>query len=208
MLTLRESRDGRYSWARYYHPGLQRFISDDPIGFAGGDPNLYAYVINSPTILTDATGELANVAVGALLGGAVGALKAVYAGCGLSGIAEGAIKGTIVGTVAGATFGAGLPLLSAAGITGLAIFDVEIMSENLKGLVGRKPRPARDVILSSVSTAFVGAAVAAGTGGVGRLAADVAADVSPGFAVGVGRFFSTGLGSANAIFIGPVAGCR
>jgi len=26
--------------ARYYHPTLQRFTSDDPIGFAGGDVNL------------------------------------------------------------------------------------------------------------------------------------------------------------------------
>jgi len=36
-----------YYRARYYHPGLQRFISEDPIGFAGGDTNLYAYVGNA-----------------------------------------------------------------------------------------------------------------------------------------------------------------
>jgi RHS repeat-associated protein len=35
-----------YYRARYYHPGLQRFVSEDPIGFAGGDWNLYAYVRN------------------------------------------------------------------------------------------------------------------------------------------------------------------
>ncbi len=45
-----------YYRARYYHPGLQRFISEDPIGFGGGDPNLYAYVFNSPTILRDPSG--------------------------------------------------------------------------------------------------------------------------------------------------------
>lgn len=50
------NRNGRYSWARYYHPGLQRFISEDPIGLAGGDPNLYAYVFNSPTDLRDPSG--------------------------------------------------------------------------------------------------------------------------------------------------------
>jgi RHS repeat-associated protein len=33
---------------RYYHPVLQRFISEDPIGFASGDENLYSYVLNSP----------------------------------------------------------------------------------------------------------------------------------------------------------------
>ena len=33
-----------YYRARYYHPVLQRFISEDPIGFLGGDVNLYAFV--------------------------------------------------------------------------------------------------------------------------------------------------------------------
>lgn len=43
--------------ARYYNPTLQRFISEDPIGFAGGDANLYAYVGNSPTNFFDPIGE-------------------------------------------------------------------------------------------------------------------------------------------------------
>ncbi len=43
--------------ARYYHPGLSRFVSEDPLGFPGGpDPNLYAYVTNRPTMLTDPFG--------------------------------------------------------------------------------------------------------------------------------------------------------
>jgi RHS repeat-associated protein len=45
-----------YYRARYYHPGLQRFISEDPIGFAGGDVNLYAYVRNRPTLVGDPLG--------------------------------------------------------------------------------------------------------------------------------------------------------
>ncbi|HKF67766.1 MAG TPA: RHS repeat-associated core domain-containing protein [Vicinamibacterales bacterium] len=45
-----------YYRARYYHPGLQRFISEDPIGFAGGDPNLYAYVANNPINYLDPFG--------------------------------------------------------------------------------------------------------------------------------------------------------
>ncbi len=45
-----------YYRARYYSPTLQRFISEDPIGFAAGDPNLYAYVFNSPTNLIDPLG--------------------------------------------------------------------------------------------------------------------------------------------------------
>jgi RHS repeat-associated protein len=32
------------SWNRWYSPKMGRFISQDPIGFAGGDANLYRYV--------------------------------------------------------------------------------------------------------------------------------------------------------------------
>ena len=42
--------------ARYYSPTLQRFISEDPIEFNGGDANLYAYVANSPTAFADPSG--------------------------------------------------------------------------------------------------------------------------------------------------------
>jgi RHS repeat-associated protein len=42
--------------ARFYSPRLQRFISEDPIGFGGGDVNLHAYASNSPTNLTDPVG--------------------------------------------------------------------------------------------------------------------------------------------------------
>jgi len=34
--------------ARYYDPSAGRFIAKDPIGFAGGDVNLYGYVRNDP----------------------------------------------------------------------------------------------------------------------------------------------------------------
>lgn len=44
-----------YYRARYYHPRLQRFISEDPLGIGGG-LNLYKYVRNNPLRLTDPTG--------------------------------------------------------------------------------------------------------------------------------------------------------
>jgi len=46
----------KYYRARYYHPGLQRFIAEDPIGFRGGDVNLYAYVGNQPINFRDPLG--------------------------------------------------------------------------------------------------------------------------------------------------------
>ena len=46
-----------YYRARYYHPGLQRFISEDPIGFAGGDTNLYGYVREDPINRRDPHGR-------------------------------------------------------------------------------------------------------------------------------------------------------
>jgi RHS repeat-associated protein len=50
------ARGGCEDRARYYHPGLQRFISEDPIGFLGGDPNFYAYVANNPLGFVDPLG--------------------------------------------------------------------------------------------------------------------------------------------------------
>lgn len=47
--------------ARYYSSGADRFIAEDPIGFAGGQVNLYAYAFNSPTNFLDPTGETAEV---------------------------------------------------------------------------------------------------------------------------------------------------
>ena len=41
---------------RCYSPTLQRFMSEDPIGFGGGQVNLYAYVGNNPLNLIDPTG--------------------------------------------------------------------------------------------------------------------------------------------------------
>ena len=46
----------QYNRARYYDPSTGRWISQDPIGFAGGDANLYRYVGNSPTNATDRCG--------------------------------------------------------------------------------------------------------------------------------------------------------
>ncbi len=47
-----------YMRARYYDPSVGRFISEDPLGFGGGDVNLYAYVRNNPVMFIDPWGLL------------------------------------------------------------------------------------------------------------------------------------------------------
>ncbi len=45
-----DQETGNYFYrARYYDQNVGRFISEDPLGFKGGDPNFYGYVLNSPT---------------------------------------------------------------------------------------------------------------------------------------------------------------
>jgi len=50
-----------YMRARYYDPEIGRFISEDPIGFDGGDVNLYAYVGNNPVNAIDPKGLYVSV---------------------------------------------------------------------------------------------------------------------------------------------------
>jgi len=75
-----------YMRARYYDPQVGRFISEDPIGFDGGDVNLYAYVGNNPIMGVDPEGLVAPAIAAALY---FGGAKALAAGIGL-GITKGA----------------------------------------------------------------------------------------------------------------------
>jgi len=51
--------------ARLYHPGLGRFMSEDPKGFEAGDYNLFRYCKNDPVDFVDPDGEVAQVVIGA-----------------------------------------------------------------------------------------------------------------------------------------------
>jgi RHS repeat-associated protein len=54
----------QYNRARYLDSFNGRFISEDPISFAGGDANLYRYVGNSSLNLTDPTGNITIIIPG------------------------------------------------------------------------------------------------------------------------------------------------
>jgi RHS repeat-associated protein len=45
-----------YDHARYYSAAPGRFISQDPMGFAGGTANTYEYTADGPTVFTDPSG--------------------------------------------------------------------------------------------------------------------------------------------------------
>jgi RHS repeat-associated protein len=52
-----DSTTGIYYYrARWYSPGVGRWMGKDPIGFAGGDVNLYGYVSNGPVNWMDPSG--------------------------------------------------------------------------------------------------------------------------------------------------------
>ena len=59
--------------ARYYDPVRGRFLSEDPAGFAAGDPNLYRYVGDDPVDLTDPSGMFPPIIIGIGLACAGGA---------------------------------------------------------------------------------------------------------------------------------------
>ena len=116
---------------RDYDPSIGRWTARDPIGFAGGDTNLYGYVWSDPVNWVDPTGEVGvpgvviAVAVNVLLqlranGGDVGKInvgEAVVAGAtgfffpGAAGSLVNAVKG-LNGDILAASMGAIVRALS------------------------------------------------------------------------------------------------
>jgi RHS repeat-associated protein len=48
---------------RDYDPEVGRWTAKDPIGFNGGDTDLYGYVVNNPVNLSDPNGQYADIAL-------------------------------------------------------------------------------------------------------------------------------------------------
>jgi RHS repeat-associated protein len=104
--------------ARYYSPTFQRFIAQDPFGFAGGGSNLYEYVVNDPTDITDPKGNqlVTALLVGAAIGGVVGAVNGIATACSWSSVTDSALIGAGIGAGVGVA-----SILGASGALGSAI---------------------------------------------------------------------------------------
>lgn len=94
--------------ARDYDAEMGRWLERDPIGFKGGDTNLYAYAGSDPVNRIDPSGTFAPAlcawpaytAVAGAFGSAVGT---VMAGGSAAEIRDSAIMGAIAGAAAGLT---------------------------------------------------------------------------------------------------------
>jgi RHS repeat-associated protein len=74
-----------YNRARFYDPVLGRFMSEDPLGYSGGDFNLYSFAWTNPKNWNDPSGLSAAAEEAGLSAGAIIAAPAERAvGCALS----------------------------------------------------------------------------------------------------------------------------
>jgi len=149
-----------YYRARYYHPGLQRFISEDPIGFDGGDVNLYGYVGNSPLNFRDPDGRifLPGAGIGFGIGFVAGAVGAAAQG----GTAGEIITSALLGGASGALVG-GLPGLGGP-LAGAILGGTSNLAGQLIAISGRKDR---NLNYGAIIGSIIGGAVGSGLGQAG-----------------------------------------
>jgi len=110
--VMAESYGYYYMRARYYDSGSGRFVSEDALGFGGGDVNLYAYVWNNPItgvdplgLWTISIGVIGNAGLGFGLGGGLSFNFGCSAKDGWSFSISGTAQGGPVGGGAGASVG-------------------------------------------------------------------------------------------------------
>ena len=159
---------------RDYDPDTGRWTAKDPILFAGGETNLYGYVLNDPVNWVDPTGEFINLGtagVGAAIGAGVGAVNAIFHH---RSILKGTLSGAVTGSLAGLSFGTNWLLGAGIGaITDIAeqyyanpCNDIDEKSVVISALAGAVGGGASKAMLkgemSSLDAAFFSGALSAG----------------------------------------------
>ena len=129
-----------YMKARYYDAGVDRFISEDPKGFDGGDVNLMAYVQNNPIMGIDPDGlsTIGNYFWGKLIQFGTGkAINSSFQSMNDSGrriiesAIKGAVSGTVIGSVTGAVGGMGIGAIPGAILGGVTGFTGGISTQTI-----------------------------------------------------------------------------
>ncbi|MEH6460451.1 RHS repeat domain-containing protein [Chitinimonas sp. JJ19] len=172
-----------YLRARYYHPGLMRFMTMDSVL----NDNRYAYCSGDPINLIDPTGhsEAANIA-GAVVGGIVGSVATVF-------------TGFFGGMAAAMVFGPE-SLLASTGVTALAGATGSITANGYRAAIsGQKLSGGR--ALMDLASGALGGAVGAGVGGyAGRVA------MRNALSQGLSQSAITRIGAVCSAGIGGLAG--
>ncbi len=144
-----------YMRARYCDAETGRFISEDPIGFAGGDVNLYAYVQNNPVMFIDPSGEsiwAPWVGLGAGLASGVWSFGSEFLMTG--DMWKAGQKAIVDGVTTGVGVGVASTIVGAYGAIPAAAATNALMQKLVYGEV-----KTADVIISSVSNTIVGVAI-------------------------------------------------
>ena len=71
-----EETNLHYNWLRYFDPTVGRYQEKDPLSFRAGDQNLYRYVRNRPSGLTDSSGAC-PMCIGAAIGASINFVSAM-----------------------------------------------------------------------------------------------------------------------------------
>jgi RHS repeat-associated protein len=145
--------------ARDYDPEVGRWTAKDPIGFVGGDFNLFGYVLRDPVNLRDPTGLWLPQFLGAVTGGVLGAVSAWNDKAAPSEIAAAAAIGAFTGFTATIPTG----LASAALVGGVSAFGGNLLGQLAFG----KPCDRLDFESAAVS-GLAGIAGGFVAGGVSR----------------------------------------
>jgi RHS repeat-associated protein len=171
--------------ARDYDANTGRWTATDPIGFRGNSANLFSYVGNNPTNLTDPNGNFgitdifsytsASVRIGAAIGGGIGLAQGILRGRNLGDIAESTFIGLLSGGISGLGGNGLLPVTCAAG----GLFSNAASQYLLE-----------DKEFDWISFAFSGGVglLLGGAQGLGGLAGDLPSDVVTGVSTGAADY--------------------